>query len=644
MIVRSLVVAMIASAAISACAAPSGQRSYRDLNRNGQLDPYEDSALSDEARTEDLVKRMTLDEKAGALLNVNLPGIDSPFGSSPKGYNLANMEMLVLQRRVTSGITRLTVPPILFAEQNNALQRIAARGQLGIPITINTDPRNHFQVLQGASTAAEHFSQWPEMLGLAALGDIDLVRRFAAVAAREYRAVGIHMALSPQADLATDPRWPRTYATFGSDPERVSTLSGAYVEGLQGGANGLTRNGVAAIAKHWVGYGAAPGGLDGHNHYGRVVRLDNGSFARHLHAFRGPLAARAAGIMPGYPIVTGVTLNGKPLEPVGPGFNRGLIGNLLRSQMGYGGIVISDWGILSDCPETCKNPTARSPQTGEAIGMPWGVKSLSLVERAAKIVNAGVDQVGGADDPAPFIAAVRAGKISRRRIDEAVSRVMLIKFRLGLFDNPYVDPAAAEHIVGDPATHAEAGAAQRAAQVLLENKGGLLPISPTLRRVWLYGVDAADAHGAGLEVTATPEQAQFAIVRLQAPAETLHPHNFFGAMQREGRLDFRDGDVGYEALKQAAARVPTIVAVDLDRPAVLTNILDKTWSLIALFGASDAALLDVVTGRAAPRGKLPLELPSSMEAIEAQDPALPDDSPAPLYPTGAGLNLGAQHR
>lgn len=639
MLFRTLLITSVALTTVGGCATPRGQVLNRDLNRNGQLDPYENAALTDEARTDDLVKRMTLEEKVGALLNVNIPAVDQPFGISTKGYEFNEMETLILQRHATSGITRLTVLPALFASQNNALQRIAERGRLGIPFTINSDPRNHFQAVKGLSTAAADFSQWPETLGLAAIGDPDLVRRFAAIAAREYRAVGIHMGLSPQVDLATEPRWSRTFATFGSDPKRVAVLTGAYIEGFQGGAEGLTRTGVAMIAKHWVGYSAAPGGLDGHNHYGRIVKLDDSSFASHVEAFRGPLAARTAGVMPAYPIVTGVTLNGKPLESVAPGFSRELIEDLLRSKKGYRGIVISDWGILSDCPEACRNPSAQSPQTGRAIGMPWGVESLSLQERAEKTVNAGVDQVGGADDPAPFLAAVRAGKISVARLDEAVRRVMLIKFQLGLFDNPYVDPAAAERVVGNPTAHAEADAAQRAAQVILENKVSLLPIAPKMRRVWLYGVDPVAARAAGLEVVDTLEAAQFALVRLQAPAEALHPNHFFGAMQHEGRLDFRNGDVGYEAFKQAAARVPTIVAVDLDRPAILTNIRDKARALIALFGASDAALLDVVTGRAMPRGKMPLELPRSMAAVEAQDPAVPDDSVAPLYPAGAGLSL-----
>lgn len=227
------------------------------------------------------------------------------------------------------------------------------------------------------------------------------------------------MGLSPQVDLATEPRWARNFATFGADPNRVSALAGAYVAGFQGGSGGLTRSGVALVAKHWVGYGAEPSGLDGHNYYGRFVRLDDRSFARHVGAFRGVLAAHVAGIMPAYPIVAGVMLAGQPLEPVAPGFNRQLIQGLLRGKMGYQGFVLSDWGILSDCPEAWRTPTATNPQTGRAIGMPWGVEALSLEQRAAKAVNAVVDQIGGIDDPGPFLVAARAGRITSARLGSA---------------------------------------------------------------------------------------------------------------------------------------------------------------------------------------------------------------------------------
>ncbi|WP_314372541.1 glycoside hydrolase family 3 N-terminal domain-containing protein [Sphingomonas paucimobilis] len=617
-------------------AAPRGvPTTFRDLNHNGRLDSYEDPRLPVAARVDDLVNRMTLEEKVGAMLHASLPSGD-PVGVGSAHYDMAAVRRMIQDHYVTSAITRLSVAPADLAEQNNAVQRLAAATRLGIPVTISTDPRNHFQSVLGASTRGGGFSLWPETLGFAALRDPARVRRFATIARQEYRAVGIHMALSPQADLASEPRWSRVTATFGSDPALVSRLAGAYVAGFQGGTTGLTRTGVATVVKHWVGYGAEPQGFDGHNYYGRVARLDNASFARHVAAFDGAFAAHTTGVMPTYPIISGVTLDGRPLEAVGAGFSRQLLTDLLRGRKRFGGLVLSDWAITNDCPTACRSPSATAPQTPAAIGTPWGVETLTAQARFAKGANAGIDQFGGVDDPAPLLAAVRSGDVPVARIDAAVRRILAPKFLMGLFENPYVDPAAAARQVGSPQAQREADLAQREAQVLIENDGGLLPIASKGRRVWLYRVDPAAARRAGFTVVADPAQAEIAIVRMDAPSERLHPYHFFGSRQNEGRLHFVDGDADYEALKRAA-KVPTLVAINLDRPAILTNVRDKARALLVTFGASDAAVLDVATGRATAMGRLPFELPRSEASVARQDPAVQDDSGDPLYPLGAGL-------
>ena len=616
-----------------------GAAGYRDLNHNGKLDPYEDRRLPDDARLTDLLGRMTPEEKIGTLLHGSLRAVDSEIGRSDKGYDLAAARQAIGMGKVTSFITRLSVPPAELARQNNAVQRLAEATRLGIPLTISTDPRNHFQATVGASSAG-YFSAWPETLGFAAIGDAALVERFGAIVRAEYRAAGIHMALSPQADLATEPRWPRGTGTFGSDPATVSALAGAYVRGFQGSASGLTPDGVATVVKHWVGYGAQPEGFDAHNVYGRHARLSDASFALHVAAFKGALAARAAGVMPAYPIIEGVRIDGRSLPPVGAGFNKPLLTGLLRGTKGYRGLILSDWAITVDCPSACSAPTAANPQTPDAIATSWGVENLSATERYAKGVDAGIDQFGGVDDPAPLLAALKGGRIAPERLDDAVRRVLAIKFALGLFDDPYVDPARAAQMVGSPDARAAGETAQRRALVLLENRHGLLPLRG--KRVWLSGIDAGTARAAGLTLAAVPEQADAAIVRVATPYELLHPNHFFGSRQHEGRLDFRDGDRGYEAIKRAAAaKVPTLVVVDMDRPAILTNVRDKAAAILVAFGAGDPAVLDVATGRARAEGRLPFELPSSMRDVEAQDPALPDDTRTPLYRRGAGIILSA---
>lgn len=617
----------------------AGAPAYRDLNHNGRMDVYEDRRATPELRVRDLVSRMTIEEKVGTLLHGTLPAIDNPFGASAKGYDMPAIGRLVRDRHVTSMISRLTASPAMFAEQNNAVQRLAEATRLGIPVTISTDPRNHFSVVAGASNEAAGFSQWPEPLGFAALGDPAVVRRFASLARHEYRAVGLHMALSPQADLASEPRWSRVIATFGADPATVSSLAGAYVAGFQDGAGGVTTNGVAAIAKHWVGYGAEPEGLDAHNYYGRNVTLSNDSFAHHLAAFKGVLSAQVAGVMPTYAIVRGVDVDGRSLEPVGTGFSAQLIDGLLRGRFGYDGLVISDWGIVNDCPKACRAPTAAAPQGPQWIGMPWGVEASTAEQRVAKGVNAGIDQFGGLDDPAPVLAAVRDGLLQPQRLDQSVSRVLLLKFRLGLFDNPFVDPAVAARIVGNPKTAIEAEQVQARALVVLQNRRETLPVRAAGTRIWLHGVDVAAARAAGFEPVVDQRQAQVALVRLGAPSERLHPHHFFGAMQHEGSLDFRDDDPGLRALASVPRGIPVIVAVDLDRPAILRKMQARADAIIVAFGASDQAIFDAATGRIVPEGRLPIELPRDMAAVAAQKPDLPDDSVSPLYPRGAGLRL-----
>lgn len=629
---RRAILLACSALALTTLAGAQAKAQYRDLNHNGRLDPYENPRLPIETRIEDLLKQMTLQEKVGTMMHGSLPSSDI-LGATGTAYNAPLVEQFILTDKITSFITRLSVPPSQLAAQNNAVQRVAERGRLGIPLTISTDPRNHFQAVFGASTRGGGFSLWPETLGLAAIGDPALVQRFADIARGEYRATGIHMALSPQADLATEPRWPRFTATFGADPASVSRLAGAYVAGFQGSSNGLTSSGVATVAKHWVGYGAQPEGFDGHNYYGRFAKLDNASFAQHVAAFNDALANNTAGIMPTYPIITGVTLDGRPLEPVAAGFNRQILTDLLRKQKGFKGFILSDWAITNDCPAACSAPTAAQPQTPAAIATPWGVETLSKLDRFAKGVNAGIDQFGGVTDTAILLEAVNTGKLSVERIDESVRRVMRVKFELGLFDNPYVDEKAAETIVGNKKHQAEAQQAQRRAQIILENRGGVFPVK-TPRKVWLYNVDAAAARSKGFTVVASPGEADLAIMRVDTPFETLHPNHFFGSRQNEGRLDFRDGDKAYEAIKQASSKVPTIVAINLDRPAVLTNIRDKASVLMATFGASDDAVLDVIRGKAKAEGRLPFNLPSSMAAVEKQNPAMPDDDAKPLYPRG----------
>ncbi len=605
---------------------------FRDLDHDGVLSPFEDWRRSPADRAADLVRRLSLEEKVGLLLHGTLPATGGPLGELGIGpeYDLERASELIRGRCVSCSITRLAKSPREIAAQNNAIQRIAAEGPFGIPVTISTDPRHHFDPVLGAGVSARGFSHWPGTLGLAALADEGLVRRFGDVVRQEYRATGLHMALSPQADLATSPRWARIDGTFGEDPVLVRRLVGACVEGIQGGGSGVTSDGVAAVVKHWVGYGASRDGFDGHNYYGRYSAFPGGAFQAHVDAFLDAFDRRVAGVMPTYNILEGLVVDGGVIEPVGAGYSSELLTKLLRGEYGFDGMVLSDWEIAKDVSDACR--TGEPAMKPSDIAMAWGVEDLSVVERFAKGVNAGLDQFGGESDPAPLLQAVAEGLLSEERVSESAKRVLQQKFALGLFENPYVDEEAADDIVGNPGFVEEGRRAQRRSMVFLERSEDrrLRPED----RIYVSRIAAEPFLAADLDVTDDLERATVAVVKLGSPSQLLHPGFFFGALMKEGDLDFKEGDEAYRELERISARVPTFVVVAMDRPPILTNVRDKSQMLVAAFGASDEAIVAVLRDPREARGCMPYTLPSSMEGVLAQTPDRPSDDPSPLYRIG----------
>ena len=626
--------------------------SFKDLNHNGRLDPYEDWRLTPHARTGDLLNRLSLEEAAGLLVHGSLQ--DTRFYNSSTAekeqyhtatYDLQRVKRWVLSQHVSSFVTRLDGTAADMAAANNAVQEIAESGPFGIPVTISSDPRRH-QVLMmlGAPEQDRAFSLWPEPLGLAAVGDPELTRRFGDTVRREYMAVGIRESLAPQADLATEPRWTRIAGTFGEEAALASTMVQAYVTGVQGGMEGLTPGSVISVVKHWAAYGAAVEGWDSHNFYGRFSRVDEGSFAYHLTPYRGAFLAHVGGVMPSYSVIEGATVGGQPLEAVGAGFSHQLLDDLLRKEYRFDGVVLSDWRITYDCKQACRDGApAGTRLLVTDTGMPWGVEDLPRAERFAKTINAGVDQIGGTEEASLIVADVRNGLINEARVREAAGRVLLQKFDLGLFENPYVDEKQAALVAGNAAFVRDGEAAQARAAVLLENRPAtasgkpLLPVMANSRKVYLYGVSASAAQAAGFIVVGDPTKADFAIVRAPAPYASEHPGYFFGAQQHEGRLDFTKADPAYAELLRVSQTTPTVFVTTLERPLILANVKPFATALLGDFGLADVPLFALITGRAAPEGRLPFELPSSVEAVRNQRSDLPHDSVAPLYPFHYGL-------
>jgi beta-glucosidase len=495
------------------------------------------------------------------------------------------------------------------------VQALAAGTRLGIPVTLSSDPVHGFTDNPATAMASTTFSRWPEPLGLAAAADEKLVAQFADVVRREYRAVGIRMSLGPQADLATEPRWSRLPGTFGADAESASGLVAAYIRGLQG--EQLGPDSVACMTKHFPGAGPQLRGEDAHFPYGREQVYPGRNAEYHLRPFAAAFAAGTAAVMPYYAIPVGLGV-----EEIGFGFNSEIVGGWLRGRFGFDGVVCSDWGLVTDVRVEGMRWPARC----------WGAEQLSRGERVHKILAAGVDQLGGEFCPELVIELVASGAVPVERIDASARRILRLKFTLGLFDDPYVDPQEAEQVVGNAEFAAAGVRAQQRAVTLLKN--GPLPLRRGVRMI-LDGVDPETAARYG-EVVDRPTEADVAIVRLAAPYERRETGVDYEAGFHQGRLDLPPSRVA--DLVRRCSEVPTVLVVHLDRAAVLPEVVAASAAALGEFGATDEALLPVLFGEAVPRGRLPMELPSSMAAVEASREDVPGDTENPLFRAGHGLS------
>lgn len=591
---------------------------FRDLNKNGRLDIYEDSRRPIDERVDDLLAQMTLEEKAGMMFHAMLPmNKDGSLVEKTGVISLYQTSDVVAVRLINHFNLLEGGAPRQIADWSNRLQKMAERTRLGIPITISSDPRHAFAMNLGANLPAGSFSQWPEPTGLAATRDPQLVQEFGDIARQEYIAAGIRVALHPMADLATEPRWARINGTFGEDADLSSEMLRAYLRGFQG--EKLGKESVACMTKHFPGGGPQKNGEDAHFSYGKEQVYPGNNFAYHLKPFEAAFEAGTSQIMPYYGMPEGTEF-----EEKGFGFNKAVITGLLRERYAFDGIVCTDWMLL-------KGLQAFGREIIEAKA--WGVEHLSVPERAQLVLDAGCDQFGGETCPEVVVELVRSGKVSEERINQSVRRLLREKFRLGLFDHPYLDPAMAAKIIGNPEFKAKGELAQRKSIVLLKN-GNEKPVLPLTGKPKIYveGITPEVASQYG-EVVTDFAAADYAILRLKAPYEPRK--GFLDAMFHAGDLDFKSPEK--ERILGLLDQIPTIVDFYFERPAVIPEIVEKCAGLVANFGANDAAVLDVIFGRFTPNGKLPFEIPSSMDSVRKQKEDLPYDSENPLFPFGFGL-------
>ncbi|MFH0841249.1 MAG: glycoside hydrolase family 3 N-terminal domain-containing protein, partial [Bacteroidota bacterium] len=601
---------------------------FRDLNKNGKLDIYEDIRQPQENRVKDLLSQMNLEEKTGMMfippISMRKDGTISEKASLSDIFSLMSpgTSSMLFGKNINHYNIFFGTTKKEMAMWYNNLQKLAERSRLGIPVSIASDPRNHFSnnILTGAF--AGEFSLWPEPTGLAATGDSLLTFQFANIARQEYTAVGIRIALHPMADLATEPRWGRINGTFGEDALLSAKLTYAYIKGFQGDSLGATS--VACMTKHFSGGGPQKEGIDPHFPVAKGQVYPGNNFNYHLIPFEAAFAAGTASIMPYY----GIPLD-QTSENVGFSFNKDIITGMLRDKYQFEGVICTDWGLITD-----------AKIFGFVIlpARARGMEKATEEERMLKCIDAGVDQFGGELLTEMLIKLVKEGKVSVARLDVSVKRLLRQKFTLGLFDNPFVDPDNAEKVIGKEEFKAAGLMAQRKSIVLLKNDpqatGSTLPLKSGIK-VYIENIDPSVA-GKYATVVEKPEDADYAILRLNAPSQPLKGAGPLGRIFASGDLDFKEKELA--GILETVNAVPSVVDIYLDRPAVVPEIADAAKALLVNFGASDEALLDIIFGKMAPSGKLPFELPSSMDAVRKQKEDLPYDSENPLFPFGFGLS------
>ncbi|BAL83974.1 putative periplasmic beta-glucosidase [Selenomonas ruminantium subsp. lactilytica TAM6421] len=446
---------------------------FKDMNRNGKLDAYEDWRLTPQKRAEDLAKQLSTEDIAGLMLySMHQRNLQPQLNEEQKKMLSADHVRTVLNADSTASNE-------VTAKWNNALQAYAESLPFAIPANTSSDPRSDARgngvYLKDVTGGV---SRWPSNLGIAATFNPAIAKEFGEISSKEYRLLGIGTGLSPQIDLATDPRWTRYYGTFGEDPALARDMAKATMDGVQstiekGKDMGWGKYSVNAMMKHWPGDGVGEGGREAHSKYGKYAVYPGGQFNTQLIPFvDGGLqldgkTKMPSAVMSSYSIAW--SDDGSLGEKVGSAFSRYKIG-LLRDKYHYDGVICTDWCVTHDIPQ----------EVGKGISTAWGVEKDTEVIRHYKALMAGVDQFGGNNDIKPVLAAYEMGVKEHgkdymdKRFQQSAVRLLRNIFQIGLFENPYLDVAKTVQEVGNPHDKAAGYKAQLASIVMLKNKGNVI--------------------------------------------------------------------------------------------------------------------------------------------------------------------------
>ncbi|GGK89094.1 glycoside hydrolase family 3 N-terminal domain-containing protein [Rufibacter glacialis] len=630
---------------------------FKDLNRNGQLDPYENWRLTPAERSRDLLGKMSLEEKVGMLLIADIAMYNEAFMLEASGQtkpitsafneqdividknqftgeplpfpvmNRVGTTKGILQHKMRHFIWRTTTAPAdTMARWANKVQALAESDSLGIPVLFASNPRNHITTgaLGATGSTTVGFSKWPSEIGLGAMADSAMVHRFGDMARQEWLAVGIRKGYMYMADLATEPRWQRIEGTFGEDPAHVAQSIAAITLGFQGSR--LGRNSVAMTTKHYPGGGSAYKGFDPHYRYGRFAVFPGGQMEENMRPFQAAIRAGTSSIMPYYSLPKDTKY-----EEVAYAYNKALLRDVLRGQMGFKGIINSD--------------------TGPIESMPWGVENLNIEQRYIKALEAGTNMFAGNADPFQLLKTLKAHPEAMKYVDESVTLLLVELFQLGLFENPYVDEAKAGEVVGKQ-EFVEAGKeAQRKSVVLLRNEKIALPLAKNSK---VYFEEYAKNYSKmtsgpgkvyskqyeGLTFVSNPQEADVILLWVKPTIRPLFPSD-----DSPLRVNLSNCAVDVNYINTLTARKPTVLVINYANPFVIDEVYnDQTRNrftgVMATFGVEPEALLDVVTGKTNPTGKMPFTTPVSQQAVENNKEDLPgykEGDGYALFKFGEGL-------
>lgn len=591
---------------------------FKDLNDNGVLDAYEDWRLSPQERAENLLSLMTAEQKAAQMVHLTLvTQKDSWFNKNNVGFALVYEYIFEPEEEEDEEESDETQTPISSARnaamRTNEIQELSESSELGIPVIFSMDT-------EAGAAFVKDATYLPDEINQGAAGDAELVTRLNEVLKEELMAVGVRMALSPDADLITDPRWGRNQECYSEDVETVETMIAAAVKALQG-ENGLDENSVMATVKHFPGAGAQTNGVDG-----SPLTISEDSIDLHLAGFKAAIDADVAAVMP-YGYSTVPYLGGDAVDNSADQ-SAAVMTDLLRGELGYEGIIQTDWG-------------------------------LNFVGAA----NAGADVLGGAGVRS---TAQLVDGVDEALLTDACRRILIAKFQMGLFENPYVDEDAAEEIIGSDEHKAVAkeAAAKSFTLVKYENAASLADQSFIVAGELASDVRCLNSGWTAKEpveiagtsiLTALQEKAGADNVIHITSAEEV-PADLSGVTavvvvgEKSGTHDPAWGAATLEfpeeqtalinALDKVGANVVAVVV--MNRAYVLTPIVDAADSVLVVYrpgvtcGAE--AVADCLFGETAITGRLPFQIPESMEQVLSQREDMPKDIENPLYEYGFGID------